>query len=229
MNTDELLAGALGNCEVCNGEKKERGYMLTPPGVRPFWVCEDCYVAYHSLDKEMERASSSMPTGRNLQKAILLRREYLAAVAICYEGIELYNNRRYEEAAHRFLKTMGVFRDQGETRDYMCALGNLAMTYTDLGRFEDALNNHKEEEAICRRLGLGADLGISLCNQGLLSEKMGKLSDARRLGENAVEILSTTGGCPDALDKAKSLVERTSHSSKSAQGGYEHKRPWWKF
>jgi tetratricopeptide (TPR) repeat protein len=206
--TKDLISGALGNCEVCNGEKKEQGFMVVEPGTRPFWVCPKCFNAYHSLKKKSERTALPMPSGRNLQKAILLRLEYLAAVALGKEANALWDKGQREEALQMFLEVMSVCRDQNEVRDYSATLGNVGVLYTDLGRYEEALKSHKEEETICRELGLDADLGVCLYNQGRLYERMGKLPDARESAKRAVELLRRTSECADTLAKAKSMVAR---------------------
>ena len=84
MEMKDLVLGAAGNCEVCNNKKTE-GYLITEPGAHPFWVCPECFKAYRSLKKKLERIGAAFPTGRNIQKAILLRRDYLAAL-VCRGG-----------------------------------------------------------------------------------------------------------------------------------------------
>lgn len=207
MDMQDLISGALGNCEVCNASSDE-AMMIGEPGVRPFWVCPDCYIAYQSLMEEYERTARKMPMGRDLQKLILLQRDYLSATKWCGEGGELYEKGRYEEALQLFLKALRICRDQNKQRDYEAVLGNIATIYTDLGRFEEALKTHKEEETICRELRQDTDLGVCLYNEGRLCEKMGKRSEARDYAKNAVGILSKTGGDSATLEKARNLVAR---------------------
>jgi tetratricopeptide (TPR) repeat protein len=205
---DEMLAGIGGGCQACGGSKDAEGFCVSYAGVPgSLWLCPDCFRADRLLREEIESGRVHIASVADVLAGIRRNREYQAAAKIGREGIELHNRGDREAALRRFLQAMSIFKEQGETQDYQAALGNVATTLTDLGRYAEALSCHRQEEVLCRQHGFEADLGVCLYNQGRLHQLLGDKPTARSILRDAIGILARTNEYPDVEQQARERLQ----------------------
>jgi tetratricopeptide (TPR) repeat protein len=90
-----------------------------------------------------------------------------------------------EEALPVLQALVEIARGRRDAGGIQATLGNLGFTLFKLNRPKEALACHREEEAICRNHGLGADLQKCLGNQVNVLRSLGRSDEALRVLDEA--------------------------------------------
>ena len=99
----------------------------------------------------------------------------------------------YEDACTLRNYLVEHYRDSKNLDGLQRALGNLAIIQRRLGRLDEAMKQHKEEERICRELWNEDGLSASLSNQAIILYAWGRLDEAMKLHKEAERICLELG------------------------------------
>jgi CHAT domain-containing protein len=97
----------------------------------------------------------------------------------------------YDEAVASAQRAVAFARNIRARKQLQRGLGNLGSAYDDLGDFEAALGNFQEAERQAHDLGMTGSRVIWLQDAGLAAYQLGRLDEARRYDEEALEVAST--------------------------------------
>ncbi|WP_037801830.1 AfsR/SARP family transcriptional regulator [Streptomyces sp. LaPpAH-108] len=100
---------------------------------------------------------------------------------------------RYDEAIDHYLRAMTVFRELGDVRGRLRAVGNLGDAYLHAGQFAKAAVYSRRGLALGRAVGSSWGEGLSLSNLGDAYQRLGRFDDAVACLEQALTVLRAGG------------------------------------
>ncbi len=110
-----------------------------------------------------------------------------------HEGIRLYREGRYEEAAARFAEAQAAFAAEGRAKDAAEAANNRGVCWRQAARWDEAQAAFGEARAGFQAIGHVAGEGQVVGNLGSLSDSQGQLEQAAAYYDEAITLLESAG------------------------------------
>ena len=176
-------------CVVCN-----ENFEATTTGE----VCSGCQSAYSKAASQAwhdshNRGGIAVRNAKAMRDQILKSAKYKRAAEFGNKACDITEaGGDRNECLKLTMKAIEMMREIGHLKDLSSCLGNAGTHLAVLGRYEEALAMHKEEEQICRDLGNETDLGVCYQNLGLLQKRLGNKKEAKQYYKKAIDILSKT-------------------------------------
>jgi tetratricopeptide (TPR) repeat protein len=109
------------------------------------------------------------------------------------EGMRLYREERFEEAAAKFADAQAVFAANGRVKDAAEQANNRGQSWRQAARWDEALAAFEEARAVFQSLGDVASEGQVIGNLGALADAQGKLDQASEYYVEAIHMLESVG------------------------------------
>ena len=109
------------------------------------------------------------------------------------EGMRLYREERFEEAAAKFADAQAVFAAGDRLKDAAEQANNRGQSWRQAARWDEALTAFEEARAAFRALGDVASEGQVVGNLGALADAQGKPDQASEFYMEAIQLLESVG------------------------------------
>ena len=109
------------------------------------------------------------------------------------EGMRLYREERFEEAAVKFADAQAAFAAGGRPKDAAEQANNRGQSWRQAARWEEALAAFEEARAMFKPLGDVTGEAQVVGNLGALADAQGKLDQASAYYMEAIQMLESVG------------------------------------
>jgi tetratricopeptide (TPR) repeat protein len=133
----------------------------------------------YTNDAEPDKAITILQTGAGWMQE--LKEPGHCAWLLFKQAAILNGLARFVQAEQVFRRSLATLRSAGAADDPKLRVGildGLGQSLRGQGRFEEALQQLREHDQLCRQVGLEARLGMSLNNQATMLGLLGKFSEA---------------------------------------------------
>lgn len=113
--------------------------------------------------------------------------------ALNEEGLRLYRDSRFEDAAARFAEAQAAFVAQGDVRDAAESANNRGVCWRQAARWDEARAAFDEARAAFKSIDDVAGEGQVVGNLGSLADSQGELDEAAAFYGEAIALLESAG------------------------------------
>ena len=133
--------------------------------------------------------------------------EAASGEALRDEGMRLYREERFEEAAAKFADAQAVFAGDGRLKDAAEQANNRGQSWRQAARWDESLAAFEEARAAFHALGDAAREGQVVGNLGALADAQGRLDQASAHYLEAIDLLESAGE-PDLAQATYTALSR---------------------